>query len=73
MDMTKLEQLGRQSALEAIDQVNSFKSLGEAVDSYWCNLGDTIVEMQEQAHWQEAERGFLDVLQERGIKHIPVI
>jgi hypothetical protein len=45
MNREELEAVGRNHALEALDQVEAFKDRRDAIESYRENLWDTLIEM----------------------------
>jgi len=65
-------EMGRSSALEAIDQKASYNGLIDALDSYYENLGDQLAERSATGEVADAAmNGFLAVLKEQGIEHRP--
>jgi hypothetical protein len=67
---TPAENIGRANALEALDQVEVYPNLKDALESYYINTGDTLSEhnLTRNCDFVDAERGFRMVLVEYKVK-----
>ncbi len=70
MTRQQLEALGRQNALEAVDQAGSYRDVSDAIDNYFENLGDTLTELGVNGEDRRfAAYGFEAALNDKGISH----
>jgi hypothetical protein len=72
MTRQQIEAIGRNGALEAIDQAASFRGVSDAIDNYFENLADTLVELgvpKNECRW--AFDAFEAVLVRHEIAHRP--
>jgi len=70
---TPAENIGRDNALEALDQVGLYANTLEALETYYINVGDTLAEnnLTRARDFKDAERGFAQVLLEKKVTERP--